>query len=447
MSQHLIYTGKTGMKRIVLQFIFPAILLASLCILSKCRAQVTSKIFNSSFVANKKELTWLKDNCIKIKTIQAGSGFDDLQPIQKFIGKARIVGLGENTHGTSEVFRIKHRLVEFLASEMGFKMLSVESLGMPEARKMNDYVLNGIGNPKDLLKEFDLWTFNNQEFLDLIEWMRNFNASGKGKIQFTGFDISALNSVLEAVRNFAQDNDRTLKTKIDSVSEMFQDLKPITGQQMNITAVRNIHDKCESVFLYISKNINSIKGIRDEDQRKWLLNYARILVQSTDPEGITDYYVYRDKCMADNIGWLTENYPNEKIILWAHIGHLRKEKLFLGGYLSEKFGQDYYSIGTASNSGKYTAVGSNGLSSENILLESRPGSFEYSFHKTQIPDFYLDFSQVKQDATESVWLNDSLNYRGIGANATNDQFNTLRISRWFNAIVFIDSTHASNVLN
>ena len=72
------------------------------------------------FEANSKELKWLKNHIVRIKTVQAGNGFDDLEPIKKIIGDARIVGLGENTHGSSEVFQMKHRLVEFLASEMGF---------------------------------------------------------------------------------------------------------------------------------------------------------------------------------------------------------------------------------------------------------------------------------------------------------------------------------------
>jgi erythromycin esterase len=404
-------------------------------------------MINDSFVANKEELAWLKNNSIKIKTIQAESGFCDLQPIKSLIGDAYLVGLGENTHGTSEVFKIKHRLIEFLVSEMGFTMLSVESLGMPQANKMNDYVLNGIGNPKDLLKEFDLWTFNNQEFLDMIIWMRHYNVSGKGRIQFTSFDISIFDPVLEVMRKFAAENDQTLKSKIDSITEMSHLLRQKADQPVNTESVRHINIKCESLLTYISKNINSYKGIRDETQRKWLLNNARLLVQSTDPRGVTDYYVYRDKCMADNIDWLLENYPNEKIMLWAHIGHLRKEKLFLGGYLSEKFGANYYSIGTVSYTGKYSAVNSNGPSPDHLLIASKPGSFEYSFHNTKIPIFYFDFSKVRQNVPESIWLDDSLNYRGIGALATENQFSPVRISRWFNAIIYIDSTSSTKLLS
>ena len=53
------------------------------------------------FVANKKELAWLKANSVHIKTVKTENGFNDLVPIKTLIGNAQIVGLGEFTHGTS----------------------------------------------------------------------------------------------------------------------------------------------------------------------------------------------------------------------------------------------------------------------------------------------------------------------------------------------------------
>jgi erythromycin esterase len=61
------------------------------------------------------------------------------------IGDARIVSLGEATHGSREIFQLKHRMIEFLASEMGFTIFAIEA-NMPEAYRVNDYVLNGTGD-------------------------------------------------------------------------------------------------------------------------------------------------------------------------------------------------------------------------------------------------------------------------------------------------------------
>src|SRR4051794_25977935 len=70
---------------------------------------------------------WIQANAIPLTTPEAGHGFADMQPLKKVIGDARIVSLGEATHGTREFFQLKHRMLEFLASEMGFTIFSIEA--------------------------------------------------------------------------------------------------------------------------------------------------------------------------------------------------------------------------------------------------------------------------------------------------------------------------------
>ena len=159
------------------------------------------------------DLMWLKNHYTKIKTIKAGESFEDLQPLKAMIGEARIVGLGENTHGSREVFMMKHRLVEFLATEMGFNIFAIEA-NMPEAYKLNDYVLNNNdyvlnndGYPKSLLKGMYFWTWNTQEVLDLINWMRQFNSKGVAKIQFTGFDMQYYMGALQNIADYSNLSD------------------------------------------------------------------------------------------------------------------------------------------------------------------------------------------------------------------------------------------------
>jgi erythromycin esterase-like protein len=131
---------------------------------------------------------WLSGNAVVLKTVEAGKGFNDLKPLKKMIGDARIVSLGEATHGTREFFQLKHRMLEFLATEKGFTIFSIEA-NMPEAYRLNDYVLNGKGDPAQLIKGMYFWTWNTQEVLDMVLWMREFNKTHKARLQFTGFDM------------------------------------------------------------------------------------------------------------------------------------------------------------------------------------------------------------------------------------------------------------------
>jgi len=145
--------------------------------------------------------SWLKANAIRLSTVEAGHGFADMQPLKKIVGDARIVSLGEATHGSREFFQLKHRMLEFLASEKGFTIFSIEA-NMPEAYRLNDYVLNGNGNPEQLIKGMYFWTWSTEEVLDMVQWMREFNKSGKGRLQFTGFDMQTPDVAAGIVSDF-----------------------------------------------------------------------------------------------------------------------------------------------------------------------------------------------------------------------------------------------------
>ena len=95
------------------------------------------------------QTAWVTERALPFDTVDAGHGFDDLMPLVQLIGDARIVALGEPTHGSREVFQMKHRLVEFLATEMGFTIFSIEA-NMPEAYRVNNYVARGAGDPAEL---------------------------------------------------------------------------------------------------------------------------------------------------------------------------------------------------------------------------------------------------------------------------------------------------------
>jgi erythromycin esterase-like protein len=137
---------------------------------------------------NPDAVDWIKAHSFAFDTVEAGGSLKDLEPLRKMIGDARIVSLGEPTHGTREAFQMKHRLLEFLATEMGFTIFSIEA-SMPESYRLNDYVLKGVGNPEELIGGMYFWTWNTQEVLAMVKWMREFNAAGKGPVQFTGFDM------------------------------------------------------------------------------------------------------------------------------------------------------------------------------------------------------------------------------------------------------------------
>lgn len=147
---------------------------------------------------------WLKQHAIPFATVEAGRGFDDLQPLKDLVGKARIVSLGEPTHGSREVFQLKHRLLEFLVAEMGFSIFAIEA-NLPEAFALNEYVIEGRGNPRALIGGMYFWTWNTKEVLAMVEWMRAWNRDHPDRkpLQFTGFDMQTPDVAARIAADFA----------------------------------------------------------------------------------------------------------------------------------------------------------------------------------------------------------------------------------------------------
>jgi erythromycin esterase-like protein len=173
------------------------------------------------------QVSWVTANAIPVTSATPNQPYDDLMPLKQVIGNARIVALGEATNGTREFFQMKHRIIDFLAKEMGFTIFSIEA-NMPEAYRLNDYVLNGTGDPVALLKGLYFWTWNTQEVLDMILWMRDFNKSGQGRIQFTGFDMQTPDVAEQIVQDFVAKAEPGYASNVKAAYAPIQQLEAVS---------------------------------------------------------------------------------------------------------------------------------------------------------------------------------------------------------------------------
>ena len=91
---------------------------------------------------------------------------------------------------------------------------------MPESYRVNDFVLTGEGDPARLLKGMYFWTWNTEEVLDMIHWMREFNRSGQGRLEFTGFDMQTPTVAEGIVRQFVRTHDSAYAAELDRASKL-----------------------------------------------------------------------------------------------------------------------------------------------------------------------------------------------------------------------------------
>ncbi len=132
----------------------------------------------------------LRQRAVPLTTAEAGNPYQDLAAFGKAIGDARVVALGEATHGTREIFQMKHRLLEYLVKEKGFTVFAIEA-NWPESMAVDRYIKTGEGDPRKALADMYFWTWQTEEVLAMVEWMRAYNqaAGSRPQVSFTSFDM------------------------------------------------------------------------------------------------------------------------------------------------------------------------------------------------------------------------------------------------------------------
>ncbi|WP_394750049.1 erythromycin esterase family protein [Spongiimicrobium salis] len=391
-----------------------------------------------STALTEEEKEWLKKNVYPLSSYDPNTkSSGDLEILDALIGDAQVVGLGEVTHGSSEIFKMKHRIIKFLAENKDFDIFSMEA-NMPEAYKINNYIIDGKGNPKDLIKGMHFWTWNTQEVLDMVEWMKLYNVSGQ-KIKFTGFDMQYYDqSIKELEKNF-RNNDAVLNILTALKQILNKTSQQHLGSRMGAISKEDKFIAKEKLNLIgqALKNLNLSKK-----KRSWLHQNIRIIEQYIDKTVFT-----RGPFMAENLMWIRSQKKKAKIAIWAHNAHIQRTMYGMGNVLSDSLAKDYVSIGFAFHKGSYTAIGNNGLTSYQAQ-ESYTGTFENFFNTINVPIFIIDLRSVKaQKSVHAQWLLEKLDFRQVGQMKTPNEFYETDLKEDYDLIIFINNSSGSKIID
>ena len=311
---------------------------------------------------------------------------------------------------------------------------------MPESYKLNDYTVRGEEDPKKLIAGMYFWTWQTDEVLNMVEWMRRFNQP-KQRIAFTGFDMQfyagAVNELLNAFKENKEIKDKIdiLKNHLDAVRGNAQKNRGMIV--VNDSAKKEINDMIS--FLKNSVEISSFKTT----EKGWLQQNIVIIQQYL----AMNNYSWRDECMADNFMWIKEQNPQSKFVIWAHNAHIMETNQMQGDHLAQKLKDDYVTFGFSFYDGSYTAVGKKGLTSYDAV-KAYPGTLEYLLEQLQEPMFILDLKKAKSDKHKDIaWLLGQFEYRRTGAGGGNPiEFSEGKISEDFDYLIFIRTSSPSTLL-
>lgn len=351
----------------------------------------------------------------------------DLKPLKGMIQNTKILALGEVTHGSSEIFKMKSRVVKYLIEENGFDVFALEAC-MPEAYRLNEYITNGKGNPKDLINKMHFWIWETEEMLALINWMREYNSQHGRKIKFTGIDMQYYNGALDEIEAICRTGDNFLIGKsLDSLKSHLQVYEMCRKNKEEQTSESKVFFKEKWAELR-----NFAKNIVDSTSRNWFLQNVRILEQySREYDG-----VYRDICMAENALWIRRHNSSSKMIIWAHNSHIQKMGKSMGSYISEKLKDEYKAVAFTFHEGAYTGRDDTGITKLSAQT-SYPGTFEYYFHSCKIPFFLLNLSKPSKEINRAKWLYSEHEFRNVGALKMEDEFSFYRLYGNFDMLIYI----------
>ncbi|HEE9034561.1 erythromycin esterase family protein [Bacillus cereus] len=374
---------------------------------SKTEVSVTAP-YNTNQIAK-----WLEAHAKPLKTTNPTASLNDLKPLKDMVGSASIVGLGEATHGAHEVFTMKHRIVKYLVSEKGFTNLVLEE-GWDRALELDRYVLTGKGNPSQHLTP----VFKTKEMLDLLDWIRQYNANPKHKpkVRVIGMDIQSVNeNVYNNIIEYIKANNSKLLPRVE---EKIKGLIPVT-KDMNTFESLTKEEKekyvldAKQISALLEENKSHLNGKSKEFV--WIKQNARIIEQfttmlATPPDKPADFYLKYDIAMYENTKWTEEHLG--KTIVWGHNGHVSKTNMLsfiypkvAGQHLAEYYGKRYVSIGTSVYEGQYNVKNSNGeFGPYGTLKSDDPNSYNYIFGQVKKDQFFIDLR--KANGVTKTWLNE-----------------------------------------
>ncbi len=335
---------------------------------------------------------------------KVSAGGQDIDNIARDLyARYRIIGVGEATHGTSEIFAMRTELLKSLA-KLGLRSLVIE-LNMAGAEYLDDFVCGRVkGTPSTLevMQNSGLYgVWMTSEIADLFVWIRDFNMNHpQDQIRIFGIDpqfasANRLLSLLEAkIPSFDVKGARTRDTSFASEIYNFEfslmapvvkspgpELdKLLADRQQFLAEIRlaianlTLHERERKVAEL------ELRGLEQDCslEREVSLAAAKIVHSPMEILAMRGSDTMRDRYMAENLRFIEKFFikGDARIMIWAHSGHLSRGPLIddtncthlpLGNYLASWYGDNYHVLNITTGSGTVRAFDTYNLTQESTM--------------------------------------------------------------------------------
>jgi erythromycin esterase-like protein len=321
-------------------------------------------------------------------------------PFERF-GAARVILLGEASHGTSEFYRARAAISRRLIERHGFNIVAVEA-DWPDAARIDRYVRHKPDAPSEerAFSRFPTWMWRNREVHDFVDWLRQHNATvePEARAEFRGLDVYSLRASMAAVLSYldkvAPEDAKDARRRYGCLTP-WQDepqrygYRTLQGADTCEDAVtEQLRDLLNKRLTYMAKDG---EDFFDVEQNARIVRaaeeYYRIMYR-----GSTESWNLRDRHMFDTLQTLLRRRPASKAIVWAHNSHIGNAAATSMGWEGEfnvgelcrtAFGDACIAIGFGTDHG--TVAAASEWDDPMEIKKVRPvrdDSFEYLFRRT-----------------------------------------------------------------
>jgi protein-L-isoaspartate(D-aspartate) O-methyltransferase len=331
-----------------------------------------------------------------------------LDALLERIGDARVVLLGEATHGTSEFYRMRTRITQELILRRGFRAVAVEA-DWPDASAVDRYVRGKDPRARAWVpfSRFPTWMWRNSETRDLVEWLREYNALGEHDVSFSGLDLySMYTSANEVIRYL----DRVDPAAATAARERYGRLTPwqhdpsAYGHAALVGRMKSCeHDVVAMLRELLGRRLDY--SARDGDEFFDAAQNARVVAGAEHYYramyyGAVESWNLRDQHMFDTIrSILAHRGDATKLVVWEHNSHVGdaaatemsvRGEHNVGQLCRRTFGDEVVSVGFGTDRGVVAAAHQWGEPMQRMRVRpARPDSYERLCHDTNLPAFLL----------------------------------------------------------
>jgi len=411
------------------------------------------------------------------------AALDDLDPLMAAIGDARIVLLGEATHGTAEFYRLRAALTRRLVEERHFDAVAVEA-DWPSALRASRWAQGderdaSVDEALEGFERFPRWMWRNTEVARWLAWLNAHNAGleRSERIGFYGLDLYSLRESMNAVLRYLDTVDPEASARARARYACFDDLAD-DPQAYGHAVAFGLRPDCARAVVEQLTELCRGTGARlasetagSCDERFYAQQNARVVQEAeryyrTMFGGRTDSWNVRDRHMGETLRLLDAHLTERRgrparIVVWAHNSHLgdaratevaAQGQLNLGQLVREAYAaHDTFLLGFSTHTGSVTAADDWDLPPRAMrIVPSRDDSVERLLHDAGEERYVLVLRDVGAELREA--LARPLLERAIGVVYRPDterwsHYFRARLADQFDAVVHLDTTTALRPLD